>query len=105
MSRYENTRINKNKKNVKHLQTTIYGSIPENDNDIYVIAQMGDRLDNLATQFYGDASLWWYIAKANGLSDFRVEAGTSLRIPASKRNRLLWQIFQLEFLVHKFIKK
>ena len=83
MSRYENSRLMTNKKNVKHLGTTIYSSIPENDNDIYVISQMGDRLDNLAVQFYGDASLWWYIAKANGLSDFRVEAGKSLRIPAS----------------------
>ena len=44
---------------------------------------MGDRLDILAHQFYGDVTLWWYIAKANGLSDLRVDAGISIRIPGS----------------------
>ena len=40
-------------------------------------------MDNLAFQFYGDASLWWYIAKANNLTALNVPAGKSLVIPAS----------------------
>ena len=44
---------------------------------------MGDRLDHLAHQFYGDVSLWWYIAKANNLKFMTVPTGISLRIPGS----------------------
>ena len=56
MSRYENTNIRKksllpNQKNkVMSYATTIYENVPENNNDIYVITQEGDRLDNLAFQ-------------------------------------------------------
>ena len=59
MSRYENTNIRKklllpNKKNkVMSYTTTIYEKVPENNNDIYVITQEGDRLDTLALTFYG----------------------------------------------------
>ena len=74
-------KINGNKK-VNHYQTTIYSSIPENDNDTYIITQDGDRLDLLAHKYYNDTSLWWYIAKANSLTDMNVSTGTTLRIPA-----------------------
>tara|TARA_R110000796_G_scaffold204178_3_gene320359 strand:+ start:585 stop:860 length:276 start_codon:yes stop_codon:yes gene_type:complete len=84
MSRYTNAEIKLNTKTNTYSQnTTIYGGIPETDSDIYVITQQGDRLDLLANQFYGDVSLWWYIAKAYGLTDLRLPAGTSLRIPAT----------------------
>jgi nucleoid-associated protein YgaU len=71
-----------NKQKVKNYQTTIYRQIPKRDNDIYLITQHGDRLDNLAVQFYNDATLWWYIAKANNLFSINVEPNTSLRIPS-----------------------
>lgn len=84
MSRYNNTEIKLNTKtNTYSNNTTIYGGIPETDSDIYVITQTGDRLDLLANQFYNDVTLWWYIAKANGLVDLRLSAGISLRIPAT----------------------
>ena len=73
MGRYEDLNIMttnllpRNKHSVKNYQTTIHRQIPKRDNDIYVITQHGDRLDNLANQFYKDSSLWWYIAKANNL--------------------------------------
>ena len=82
MARYENTKLGRYK-NIYNLKTTIYSSIPETDSDIFVITQLGDRLDLLAHQFYGDVGLWWYIAKANNLMDLRVPAGISLRIPAT----------------------
>ena len=92
MSRYENTKIKQdrvirgrspNPSDIISYRTTIYSTIPETDSDIYVITQHGDRLDNLAFQFYGDQSLWWYIAKANNLSFMTIPTGTSLRIPAT----------------------
>ena len=51
--------------------------------DIFVVTQEGDRLDNLAFQFYGNQHLWWYIAHANNLTTMNVEIGTQLRIPGS----------------------
>jgi len=83
MGRYENTKLKKNKNNIKSLNTTIYAKIPADDNDIWIISQHGDRLDNLAHQFYGDVNLWWYIAKANNLTFMTLTPGTSLRIPAT----------------------
>ena len=86
MNRYENTKlVQKTKNNTKIISrtTTIYSSIPESDNDIYVITQYGDRLDLLAHTFYNDSSLWWYIAKANNLKVMNIPIGTSLRIPGS----------------------
>ena len=89
MSRYSNTKITKKsllpkqKKIVSSYGTTLYQSIPETNGDLHVISTEGDRLDNLAFQFYGDSSLWWYIAKANNLNNMNVAAGTSLRIPSS----------------------
>ena len=89
MSRYSNTKITKKsllpkqKKIVSSYGTTLYQRIPETNGDLHVISTEGDRLDNLAFQFYGDPSLWWYIAKANDLNSINIPAGTSLRIPAS----------------------
>ena len=92
MSRYENTKMKQStiirgkspsNYNITSYNTVIYSAIPETDSDIYVITQHGDRLDNLAHQFYGDPSLWWYIAKANNLSFMTLPIGTSLRIPGT----------------------
>ena len=92
MSRYEHTKIKQGiiirgrsprNYNIISNSTTIYSSIPETDSDIYVITQHGDRLDMLATNFYGDPNLWWYIAKANNLTFMTIPTGTSLRIPGT----------------------
>ena len=93
MARYKNTKLklskiirgkkNPNNYNIKSYGTTFYSSIPETDSDVYVITQKGDRLDNLAHQFYGDVKLWWYIAKANNLTFMTIPTGTSLRIPGT----------------------
>lgn len=41
-----------------------------------------NRLDRVAKKFYGDSSLWWYIAKQNHLSDpTTVPSETVLQIP------------------------
>lgn len=87
MSRYDNTNMKINfktsdrKQTVKGLETTLYKEIPKRDSDIYLITQVGDRLDNLANKFYKDSSFWWYIAQANNLFSIHLEPNTSLRIP------------------------
>ena len=82
MSRYKNSRI-KSEQNKTYYNTTIFDKIPKLESDIYVITQYGDRLDLLAHQFYGDVSLWWYIARANDLNTMIVKENIQLRIPGS----------------------
>lgn len=82
MSRYKNTELTQ-KNGTTYYKKTIYKEIPESDNDIYVITQAGDRLDLLAYQYYGDTSLWWYIAKANKMQTMNIEENIQLRIPGS----------------------
>ena len=82
MSRYKST--DKNKKNKKnYYQTTIYKKVNEKNSDGYFIATEGDRCDNLANRFYGDSTLWWFIARTNNLTTNNIPAGTSIRIPAT----------------------
>jgi len=82
MSRYRYTKKEKkNKKN--YYQTTVYRKVEEKNTDSYFIAQQGDRCDNLANRFYGDPTLWWFIARVNNLTTNNIPAGTSLRIPAT----------------------
>jgi nucleoid-associated protein YgaU len=93
MSRYNNinfkTRdvkrglLDKKVYEIRSRESVIYSSIPESDNDIYVITQTGDRLDLLANQYYNNTHLWWYIAKANNLNFVTLEPGIRLRIPAT----------------------
>lgn len=42
-----------------------------------------DRLDNLASRFYGDPTVWWNIARGNPeiLDWSNVPPGTTIRIP------------------------
>ena len=82
MSRYKSTDKNK-KSNKKYYETTIYKKVKEKNTDSYFIAVEGDRCDNLANRFYGDSTLWWFIAKVNNLTTNNIPAGTSLRIPAT----------------------
>ena len=85
MSRYQNTKKpRKNKKS--YYATTIYNKVVEKNTDSYFIAQEGDRCDNLAFRFYGDSTLWWFIARVNNLKTMNIPAGTSLRIPLSLKN-------------------
>lgn len=88
IKQFEGKRGKKEKNNYKFpcQKPVIYTSIPSTDSDIFVITQDGDRLDHLANQFYGDAGMWWYIAKANNLHFMTIEIGTTLRIPTQINN-------------------
>ena len=87
MSRYKTTQIIRDKrKNISKYGTTFYDDVPKTNEDVYVITQEGDRLDNLAFQFYGDQHLWWFIARVNHLKTMNTPVGTRLRIPTSTEN-------------------
>ena len=48
------------------------------------MSKVGDRIDSLAYKFYGDVTLWWIIAKANGIKGkTALEPGIPLRIPGN----------------------
>lgn len=86
MSRYKFTSVRQEE--VSRRGTLIYPHIPENAEDIYVISTVGDRLDILASNYYGDSSMWWIIASANPLlkrDTLTVSPGLQVRIPYSKQ--------------------
>ena len=52
--------------------------------DKFIRAKDGDRLDTLAYNYYGDTTLWWVIAKANGVKGKpTLTIGEILRIPSN----------------------
>ena len=82
-SRYQNIEV------IKYAATgseyyvnNIYPDIPPTNDDNYIITVLGDRLDLIAFDFYGDSGLWWVIASANALpgDSLVVEPGTQIRI-------------------------
>ena len=81
--RYQNIQIVKNDRGRRYYSNNIYPDIPPTNDDSYVITVLGDRLDLLAFDFYGDTSMWWIIASANELpgDSLYIEPGTQLRIP------------------------
>lgn len=84
MNRYQNIEIKKNQQlGNQFYSNNIYPDIPVSIEDSYVITVLGDRLDLLAFDFYGDSTLWWIIASANALpgDSLYLEPGMQLRIP------------------------
>jgi hypothetical protein len=62
-----------------------YPYIPPTSADVYVITVRGDRYDLLASNYYGDVSLWRLIPRANNLvcDSLYPPVGIQLRIPAN----------------------
>ena len=77
--------MTKNKEGKRVFKPTMYPSIPIRDSDIFIYPRFGDRLDNLAFKYYNDVSLWWIIAKANGLDAAHIglEVDNQIRIPTN----------------------
>ena len=82
-SRYNNTKIKISRDGKRVLKPTIYPKIPIKDSDVFIYPKFGDRLDNLAYRYYKDTTLWWIIAKANGLDEAHIGLDTDeqIRIP------------------------
>lgn len=73
--------------NVKYSGINIFETIPLSNSDIYIVTSEGDRLDNLAYEFYGDASFWKIIVLANSNltgSSLYLNANLQLRIPTDR---------------------
>ena len=68
-------------------KTTLFPKIEKDVSDIYIEVRDGDRLDNLAYQYYKDVTLWWIIAQANhiGKATMFIDPGQKIRIPAPER--------------------
>lgn len=84
--RYQNIDITKQSgTGEQYYVNNIYPEIPASGEDSYVIAVLGDRLDLLALDFYGDTSFWWVISSANSLpgDSLYLEPGSQVRIPAN----------------------
>ena len=84
MNRYSNTKITMSKDGKRVYGTTYYPDIPISDTDQLMTTVYGARLEVMANTFYGDQSLWWIIAKANGIrGKTALEPGKRLRIPGN----------------------
>ncbi len=82
--RYDKSSVLTDKNNTNYYETSIPEYSSKTNADVYVITEMGDRLDTLANQYYGDPMLWYLIADANNLNLINVKPGTRLRIPPKK---------------------
>lgn len=85
MKRYESTQTETRFDGKRVYKTTQYPEIRPLDSDTLVISNEGDFLDSLAYKYYGDPTLWWVIALANGIGKAKmsVEPGLQLRIPVN----------------------
>lgn len=66
-----------------HEVTNASPTVSTSECQLYKVAGIyANRLDLIADKFYGDAGLWWYIAKQNGITEFDVVPNdTILQIP------------------------
>ena len=82
MRRYNKIKRKLDKSGKRVYGTTYYPDIPIKNTDKFITSVFGDRLEQLAYKFYGDTTLWWIIAKTNGIRGIAaLTPGTQLRIP------------------------
>ena len=86
MRRYRNIPITKSPSGKQMYKTVRYPEIPRSFSDLYVYTTIGDRYDTLASQYYGDSTLWWIISSANGTlnqNSLTPPVGSQIRIPST----------------------
>lgn len=83
MRRYQTSEQLRNEDNKRFFESQYHPEFPESDRDIYIMSKKGTRFDNLAYEYYGDQTLWWVIAKSNGLvfGSLVLNPGEIIRIP------------------------
>jgi hypothetical protein len=83
MNRYPSTLIRKETSGPRYFGSTKYPPIDFTIEDFYIISMQGDRLDNLAAQFYGDPTLYWILQQANSLNrdSLYPPIGIQIRVP------------------------
>ena len=86
-NRYENTPIRVDENKNRYYTNTLYPEISPSINDIYLLTEVGDRIDTLANTYYQDTSLWWIISKANPdrvrRDGLLLQPGIQIRIPSN----------------------
>lgn len=86
MARYTNIPVINSSDGKQMYQTVRYPQIARTFEDTYVYTTAGDRFDTLALQYYGDSTLWWVIANANGnlvQDSLTPPEGSQIRIPSN----------------------
>lgn len=89
MNRYISSKvISLRTDNTSKHATSFVPKIERDNTDLFIRTTAGDRLDNLAHEFYQDVTLWWILASVNNLGKgtFAVPPGTRLRIPLNISN-------------------
>ena len=89
MERYNNFVFSKSaqldtEKNRRFYPALLDPTVERRLDDIYVVCQIGDRFDLLASKYYNDSTLWWIISAANPevrKDSMFIEPGTQIRIP------------------------
>ena len=83
MNRYRDTTTILDTNGRRKKASIIYPIPPLTAADTYIRTTTVERIDLLANKFYGDLTLWWVIAAANGLGkgSLMVPSNTALRIP------------------------
>jgi nucleoid-associated protein YgaU len=81
----EDLQIEKTIEGKSYYTTIIPTSIPEDSFQFSIVTRGIERFDNLAYKYYGDATKWWIIAKANEMVNgtLFIEPGTQLIIPSA----------------------
>lgn len=86
--RYDNSTI-LTKDGKEYYRQNFIPNIPLSEDDVYIITNVGDRLDLLSFNYYGDVNDWWIIASANNnitKGSLFPKPGTQLRIPTNINN-------------------
>lgn len=88
MNRYNyiiDNRLDTKRKRMRR-KSSLPPKISRSSMDIYIISRDGDRLDNLAYEYYEDVSQWWVLAHANSLGKgtMDIPPGMRIRIPAKR---------------------
>ena len=88
MKRYDNINTLKRWDGKRVYKSVEYPIIAPSPTDVQVITNETDYLDTLAYRYYGDPTLWIWIARANNIGKGRlsVPPGTTLRIPIDINN-------------------
>ena len=81
--RYKGVKSKKDLNGNRIFSPSMVPNIPIKDTDVFLYPIFGDRLDTIAQRFYGDANLWWIIAKANEIGNGQIglDLEKKLRIP------------------------
>ena len=85
MNRYKDISTIRDKNSQRKKAAIIYPIPPLSSTDTYIRTTTVERLDLLANKFYGDLTLWWVLAAANGLGkgSLYVPVDSIIRIPDS----------------------